>query len=172
MTADRLLRLYPRAWRDRYAGEFLETAGNEALSLQQVIDITMGAIDAWVSSDVRRSTENKSAVTPNQAGGTMTAGMVRALCRGSKLRMTTKDGVISALVLLGTSIVLAGLGIWLNRAGFHLAGEVMKGMAFPVSVLVSMPFGVMKGQPWRAQAVVLGVTLPILVAISVLAARL
>ena len=45
-------------------------------------------------------------------------------------------------------------------------GEVLKGLAFPVSMTVSMPFGITKGQPWRAQAVVLGGTLVFLILIG------
>ena len=54
MTADRLRRLYPRAWRERYGEEFLATIGDGALRLQQIVDIVAGAIDAWVARDVRR----------------------------------------------------------------------------------------------------------------------
>ena len=37
MTAEQLIRLYPRAWRDRYGEEFLATIGDKALHLQQVM---------------------------------------------------------------------------------------------------------------------------------------
>ena len=60
MTADRLIRLYPRAWRHRYGAEFLEMIGSDALHAQQVIDIAMGAVDAWLSADVRRSAASPS----------------------------------------------------------------------------------------------------------------
>ena len=49
-SAERLLRLYPRAWRERFGEEFLETAGPGKLRFQQVIDIVSGAIDAWLSA--------------------------------------------------------------------------------------------------------------------------
>ena len=38
MRPEALLRLYPRAWRERYGEEFLATIGPEALGPQQVID--------------------------------------------------------------------------------------------------------------------------------------
>jgi hypothetical protein len=160
-TAEQLLRLYPRAWRARYGGEFLETAGADRLSAQQIIDITMGAIDAWLSSDVRRATG-----APAKSGGTPMTAKAVLRCSESRLRMTTRDGLISAAVLLATTLLLSVAGIWTNRSGYHETGEVLKGLAFPVSLLVSMPFGIMKGQPWRAQAFVLGVTLAILVVIT------
>ena len=45
MTAQQLVRLYPRAWRERYGDEFVETVGRKALNPQQVIDIIGGALD-------------------------------------------------------------------------------------------------------------------------------
>lgn len=56
MTSDRLLRLYPRAWRERYGEEFVATVGKGRLHVQQVIDIVSGAIDAWLSAEVRNAT--------------------------------------------------------------------------------------------------------------------
>jgi len=160
-TAEQLLRLYPRAWRARYGGEFLETAGTDRLSAQQVIDIGMGAIDAWLSADVRRATGARSV-----SGGRSMIAKTGIRCADTRLRMTTRDGIMSGVVLLATSLALSALGIWSNRSGYHEAGEMLKGLAFPASVLVSMPFGVMKEQPWRAQVFVLGITLALLVGIA------
>jgi len=162
MTADRLIRFYPRAWRERYGAEFLETVGPSALHLQQVIDIAMGAVDAWLSAEVRRSAAG-AAMSTNQGGKTMVTTS-KVFCSDSKLRMTIKDGWISAGVLLAGTVLLTGLGIGVNRSGHHELGEVIKSLSFPVSMTASMPFGVMKGQPWRAQAFVLGVTFIILIA--------
>ena len=163
-TAGQLLRLYPPAWRARYGGEFLETAGSDRLSAQQIIDITMGAIDAWLSTDVRRAAAATSATSGGQSMLAKTRS--RLLCGDTRLRMTPKDGLVSAGVLLAVSFIMAFAGIWLRRSGFTTLGELSKSLSFPVSVLVSMPFGVMKGQPWRAQVFVLGITLAILIAIG------
>ncbi len=70
MRLTHLLGLYPRAWRDRYGEEFLATVGHDRLHPQQVIDIVSGAIDAWLSADVRRAT-TAARVAPS-AGGPMT----------------------------------------------------------------------------------------------------
>jgi hypothetical protein len=59
MKADRLLRLYPRAWRDRYADELLAMVGDRPLQLPQIIDLVSGAIDAHLSSDVRATTVSR-----------------------------------------------------------------------------------------------------------------
>ena len=163
MTANGLLHLYPRAWRNRYGVEFLDTVGGDRLSAQQVIDITMGAIDAWLSADVRRSTTPAPAI--NQKGRT-TMTNAKVLCGSSRMRMRARDGVISAIVLLAATVVLLAAGIWLNRSGYHATGKAVRDLATPLSLLISMPFGLLKGQPWRAQAFVIGVTVFCLIAIT------
>jgi hypothetical protein len=37
------------------------------------------------------------------------------LCSETRLRMTTRDGIVSAAVLLATTFVLSAAGIWFNR---------------------------------------------------------
>jgi hypothetical protein len=162
MTADRLIRFYPRAWRERYGAEFVETVGSGALNAQQVIDIAMGAVDAWLSADVRRSSAGVVAGAVPR-GGQMTT-MSKILCRDSKLRMTTRDGLLSAAAMLASTLVIMTVGVMLRRSGSHDLGDAVVSLAFPMSMLVSMPFGIMKGQPWKAQALVLGVTFAILMA--------
>ena len=171
MTADRLIRFYPSAWRDRYGAEFVETVGSAPLSLQQVIDITMGAIDAWLSSDVRRSTTGVAAGASPGRGRTMIT-MPKVLCTSSKVRMTTRDGLISAAVMLTSSFAMIAVGVMTRRSGNLAIGEALTSLAFPVSMLASMPFGIMKGQPWRAQALVLSVTFLILIGAGYLSTRI
>jgi hypothetical protein len=163
MTASQLLRLYPRAWQQRYGDEFLATVGDGALHFQQVIDIVSGAIDAWFSSDVRRSTTGPS----QQGEATMTA--LKAACSRTQVRMTTRDGLIGAAIMLGTTFTLSALGIFLKRSGSHELGELLTSISFSAALVISMPFTFMKGQPWRAQAVICGGTLLILTAITYLA---
>jgi hypothetical protein len=175
MTANGLLRLYPRAWQERYGGELLDTVGENRLTFQQVIDITMGAIDAWVSADVRRSTASGSA--PSDRSATPQKGRIamfnaRVLCRSSRTRVTVRDQITSAIVMLAATALLSAAGIWLNRSGYQDAGKAVKGVAFPLALMVSMPFGILKGQPWRAQAVLIGGTVLFLILIAVLSTRI
>jgi hypothetical protein len=161
MTADRLLRLYPRPWRERYGAEFLEMIGPRPLQPKQVLDISMGAIDAWLSPDVRRSATNASIATRN--GGAAMLTRLKAACGTKQVRLTPWDIFLSATVVLGGSLVMLAAGIALNRSGYPLLGEALKSLAFPVSMTASMYFSYLKDQPRRAQAAVLGVTLLILV---------
>jgi len=164
VTAERLLRFYPRAWRDRYGGEFLATAGPGRLSLQQMIDIAAGAIDAWLSSDVRNATRAISTAT--SGGRTMTVRTM--ICRKSDARYTTRDGLIGAGIMIGLTAAFSALGLALKYSGWTVASEVVLNVAFMGSMTISLPFWLMKGQPWKAQVVIVGGTLGFLVLISYL----
>ena len=158
VTVQQLVRLYPRAWRERYGEEFVEMVGNNRLRVQQVIDIVMGAIDAWLSSDVRRATV---ATGGAPEGGTVMS-VQSLVCANSKARYTTRDALIGSVVMVLATLVFMVIGIAARRTGFPASGEMLKGMAFPVSILLSMPFCILKGQPWRAQVVLVGGTVVLL----------
>jgi hypothetical protein len=166
VTAEQLVRLYPRRWRVRYADEFVETVGPRRLHPQQVIDIVSGAIDAWISFDGK-----KAAVTA-QAGGEVMVQQWRTICATNKVRYTTRDGLISAGVLLLTSLVLSAAGIVARTQGNRLLGDSILADSFPISLAVSMPFAVMKGQPKTVQTVVIGTTIAILLFATWLATKI
>lgn len=157
-SAASLLRLYPRAWRERYGDEFIAMLGDQPLHFQQVIDIVSGAIDAWVSSDVR----GVARAAPHSSGGT-TMDRVVSICDASQLRYTKRDGLIGGGVMLAASLGMSVLGIMLKRSGWIDSGETVVALAFPVSLTLSMPFWMMKNQPRSAQIVIIGGTLIFLV---------
>jgi hypothetical protein len=167
-AAERLLLLYPRAWRERYGEEFLATVGPGALRPPQVIDIVSGAIDAWLSADVRGATR-ASRVGVNQGGLVV---RTHILCHQPKLRVTTRDAWIGAGAMTGGTLLFATLGVILGNSGWPVTGEVLTSLAFTASLTLSMPFWLMKGQPWRAQVVITVVTLAVLVAIGYLASAI
>ena len=167
MTAERLLRLYPRAWRERYGDEFLAIAGDRGLGLQQTIDIVSGAIDAWLSSDVRNAT---SAAGAAPSGGTMTLKSI-PFC-DSNPRYTTRDALIGAGVMLLGTLLMMLLGFSAKAGGPPPAGEMLINLAFPASLVLSMPFWLMKGQPWKAQVVIVAGTLAMLGLIGAIASVL
>ena len=138
--------------------------GTDRLRVQQVVDIVSGAIDAWLSTDVRRAA---TAAGVQQGGTTMSARAF--VCAGSKSRYTTRDGLIGAAIMLAISLTCLAIGIAARRNGFPVAGEMLKAIAFPASMTLSMPFWLLKGQPWKAQVVLVGGTVGLLVAISYIA---
>jgi hypothetical protein len=50
ITPRHLLRLYPRAWRERYGDEFLALLEQEGLRPGVVVNVVAGALDAWLTS--------------------------------------------------------------------------------------------------------------------------
>ena len=169
MRVEPLLRLYPRAWRERYEEEFVAMLGPRALSAQQVIDVVFGAVDAWLSADVRRASQALGPVSSGEPHMTLRSMMV---CDQSKLRMSTRDGLMGAGVMLAGSALGSWLGITAQRAGWPLTGDILLNLAFTGSLMLSMPFWLMKGQPWKAQAAIIGGTLVVLAAISAVASAL
>ena len=169
MRVEPLLRLYPRAWRERYEEEFVAMLGLRALGAQQVIDVVFGAVDAWLSADVRRASHARRPVSPGELPMTLKSMLV---CQPSKVRVTTRDGLVGASVMLAGSALGSLLGVMARRAGWPLTGEALLSTAFFASLTLSMPFWLTKGQPWKAQAVILGTTLVILAVSSVVASML
>jgi hypothetical protein len=167
LRARRLLRLYPRAWRERYGEEFLATVGDGPLHLQQVIDIVSGAIDAWLSADVRSAT-TVPRVAPSRGGPMLLKSLV--ICDRTSHRYTTRDSLIGAGVMIAGTLAFSLLGIAARRDGWQATGEILLNLGFLGSFLLSMPFWLMKGQPWKAQVVMVGTTLAVLVVIGYLAA--
>ena len=64
---------------------------------------------------------------------------------------------------------MAIAGVWLKARGQTALGEAVVTNGFFVPLVLSMPFWLLKGQPWRAQAVLVGGTIAILLGISYLA---
>jgi hypothetical protein len=172
MKADRLIRLYPRAWRDRYGDEFLALVGDGPLGLQQIIDIVSGAIDARLSSEVRATAISRGHATQVE-GGAAVIHSLKSVCLHDKPAILSKrDAWTGAGVMIAGSILLSALGIAFDRTGFDTLGDAVKAAAFPVSVLLSMPFTFVKGQPWKAQCVLVGIPLGIVILLTWLATRL
>lgn len=159
MTADRLLRLYPRAWRERYGEEFLEFVGGGPLRAKQVIDIVSGAIDAHLSREVRRST------APN-GGGAIMLSSLKAACARTDPAITRRDGLIGAGAMILATLVFVALGTVLKRQGWPELGETILSLSYTASLLVAMPFLWLKGQSWKVQVLSVGVPLVILAAIA------
>lgn len=91
------------------------------------------------------------------------------ICESKQLRYTTRDALIGAAVMIGATFVLAMLGVAARRSGWLMTGEVLTNVAFLGSLMISMPFWLMKGQPWKAQTAIVGVTLATLVVIGYIA---
>ncbi len=166
MTARRLLRLYPRAWRDRYGEEFLALVGPGRLGFAQVVNIVSGAIDARVSAEVRASTVAKQGASTPQEGLAVNTYLKRLCVLDSTAAVTKRDAWIGAAVMLGVTILLAFGGAFVQRRGLPLVGEFLRNIAFPTAIIASMPFTYFKGHSAVSQAVLLGGTFAIIAIIG------
>jgi hypothetical protein len=113
-SAERLIRLYPPAWRKRYGAEFLAMLGTDRLGAPHTFDIVMAAIDAWLSADVRNATREGHLVA--SGGRTMTLQSLMA-CGRAQRGVTPRDGLFGAGVMLGVTAVMSVLGIVARRNG-------------------------------------------------------
>jgi hypothetical protein len=157
MTAAQLLRLYPGEWQKRYGDEFLATVGDGSLNFRQIVDILSGAIDAWLSSEVRR---NLAAST--QRGEVTMHQMLKTACAHRQAQLTTREALTGAGLMLAGSFLLATFGIVTRRSGWPELGEAITSLAFPVSMTLAMWAMYLRKQPWKAQLVIVGGTLAIL----------
>jgi hypothetical protein len=154
MTGRWFLRLYPRAWRERYGEELAALVGDRRLSLRDGIDLISGAIDARFAQ-----------------GETMSATL-KAGCVKSAAAQTLAQGLTGAGLLVLGSFVLSAAGIAANRSGFHDAGEFLKSLAFPVSLAIWSHYTYMRDQSRIAQLVITGGTLTILTLAGLIATKL
>jgi hypothetical protein len=161
MRHEHWLLLYPPTWRARYGQEFLATLEHHSLGIREVIDVLFGALDAWLSSDVRNATVSR--LTPSE-GGLMTLKSLLA-CEQKAASVTPRDALVGAAVMLVGSLVFKIMAR-ASTAAFPTASQVLMDLAFLGPFTLSMPFWLMKGQPWKAQTVIVGGTLAMLVLIG------
>lgn len=165
MRATSLLRLYPATWRHRYGAEFLEMVGDSPLAPGQLIDIVRGALDAWLSADMRRGLATPAAA-PASGGSSVKDAISECAGRGHYRPL---DGFLGAALIVGGSAFFALLGFLAHRMGHDGLRQFLHNLAFPASLLLSLPFWLMKGVPVRVQALVIGITLMLVAAIGLLA---
>jgi hypothetical protein len=169
MTARQLMHLYPRAWRERYGDEFAEFVGDRRLSAQQVIDIVGGAVDAWLSPTVRAAV--RGATAGGRRGGATVIQELKLKCATTTPRYTTREALMYAGLMIVATFVMVTAGVWARRQGYKDAGEFLTSMAFPVSMLLTMPL-YMKGQSWRVQTFFIVVPMTILILIGYVAVKI
>ena len=90
-------------------------------------------------------------------------------CERRNTRYTKRDALIGAGVMIGASVLFSLSGTAARRAGWPTTGDILIQLAVPGSWMLSMPFWLMKGQPWKAQVVIVGATLVLLGAAGYLA---
>lgn len=148
------LKLYPREWRERYGDELCELVGDRPTSLRTSMDLIAGAIDA-------RFTKEKKMPS-----------ILRTACLTRNEPQTVADGIRGAGVMIGSTLIFLALGMIARRAGYPDTAETLKGMSFPVSIVLMSHVMYMRKQSPIAKWVITGGTLALLTVISFVATKL
>jgi hypothetical protein len=85
------------------------------------------------------------------------------------VRYTTRDSLFGAGMMIGLTAAFSLLGLALKQAGWTATSQTVLNVGFLASMTISLPFWLMKGQPWKAKLAIVGGTLAVLVLISALA---
>jgi hypothetical protein len=116
MTA--LMRLYPRAWRDRYEAEFLDVLADRPPSLADRLDILLAAVDAHLEPEVPGDT-----------------------ARDAPRRAASSRGRIGAGLAIVGGLLWIAAGIALATAAFGVDGYRDTTPAFILSLLAGASIG-------------------------------
>lgn len=124
-----LIRLYPRAWRQRYGDEMRELLASQKPSLRTFTDLVAGAIDA------RLNPQQLSGARPLGMEGART--MVKAFHCAPR-GVTIQDQWRAAAWMVGGSIALTAFGILLRmKIGPNALSEGLMYAAFPAALMLS-----------------------------------
>ena len=124
-----LLRLYPRAWRERYGPEMRDLLVAQKPTLRTVADLVAGAIDARM---------NPQLTPPDRSDLEKGADKVASLFRCSTEGISASDQRRSAAWLVGGSTVMAVLAVWLKyQIGANSFSQALLYAAFPASLMLS-----------------------------------
>ena len=124
-----LIRLYPRAWRQRYGDEMRELLASRKPSLRTFTDLVAGAIDARLNPQLLPAASAATA----EGGSTM----VKAF-RCAPAGVTVRDQWHSAAWMVGGSFFLTAFGILLKmKIGPNALSDGLVYAAFPASLMLS-----------------------------------
>jgi hypothetical protein len=154
-----LLTLYPPRWRRRYGDELRTLIESQPFSIQAVIDLVAGAIDAWLEP---QKIHTQPAMA-GEKGVTMTGSMMKLGCAG---RVSREDARKSVAITLGGTIVFTALWmalrVYVDEKNYVNAFSVL---AFLIPYLFSMRYTSLKGRSAATQSIFIGGSLLIVTAI-------
>jgi hypothetical protein len=162
-----LLRLYPRAWRDRYGLELEQLVADQPISFALVVDLLAGAIDARLHPQMARYA---AASPPREGDAPMLARILGLRCAGYGPHVTARDQWTALAVTLGGTMVLTL--VWMSlkvRMANDAYLDAFSAMPFLAPFVASMHFTSLKGRPASTQAVFIGGTLLALTLIALAA---
>ena len=152
-----LLRMYPRAWRQRYGAEMRQLLAEQKLTVRTIADLLAGAIDARLNPQV------PNAVQTSRPEG---AEHMTRVFRCSPDGVSVQDQWRSAGWMIGGSVLLTAVAIVLQvTVGRSSLSEGLLYSAFPASLMLSSECTYLRRYSRAARAVlsVAGALLVVLV---------
>lgn len=160
----RLVRLYPRAWRDRYEAEFLAVLESRSVTRADRLDIVRGALDAWLHPRTPSMIPGAAALI---GGGLwmLAAAPIMAL----PIALDWPGYLFETLpidILAVVALAVALVGAWLrldgraDQAGRRLGsiglGVALVGHAAWLGLLIGAIAGIVYGAPLAVASTVAG----------------
>lgn len=167
-----LLRLYPRAWRDRYGDELEALLEEQPPTLADHFDLIRGALDARLHPQVRGADAPPEQETPmnNKLLGLLAAiGGLAWMLTVVSLFVMPRDAEGSRdlyLALVALAIAMASTGVALGELGTRAGSPKSTSTGHKLAV-ISVVFGALMLLPWPGP-VIGGFAFPVL---GVVAAR-
>jgi hypothetical protein len=143
-----LLRLYPREWRDHYGAEIEEVVASQPKSLQLVVDLLGGAVDAHLKPQAfARRLEGQA--TDRNGGSDM---VTRLKGCAAAATMNRKDAFLGAGLTLGAALVVAAIMVIGNSRLTETIGLEM----FPGVLAVGTQTMYLRGHSRLAKVALIG----------------
>ena len=157
-----LLRLYPPAWRRRYAGEVAEMLAGRGFSLRIAVDLVAGAIDSWLHPTATLAAAAAAAPPAHEKERNMLSKVLRLDCSAMYgPDISKEDHWKSGLAVIGWTAMLtmAWLGLRVRFGGSTILDSLSM-MPFLFATVYSMRYTYLKGRPGSVQIVfIAGITL-------------
>jgi len=158
-----LLRLYPRAWRERYGAEVADVVASRPKSWQLAVDLLGGAVDAHLKPQAFAG--RMEAETAGTSGGKdMVTRLLKCESR-SRIKMTRKEAWLGAALTIGSALVIAGIMLF-DRGP---VGEAIGLTMFPGVLVVGLQPAYLRGHSTTAKIAVIGGTFLVLFLIGLTA---
>jgi hypothetical protein len=93
-------------------------------------------------------------------------------CDRRPAALSPRDGLVGAGVIVGVTLVFTAALMAARAGGWTAAAHGLQIVSFPGALVLSMPFWLMKDQPWKAQVAIVAGTMLVLIAIGLGAAAL
>jgi hypothetical protein len=147
-----LVRLYPRAWRERYRAELEDLLADRPPTVRDALDIVRGALDAWIHPQLAGRPRQEAGTGPgfrllgagaSALGGALwIAGGLAAHGTQVNQALGYKESTAAVILLIAGALVTAVAAIALVRSASDASrnARVVTGVMLGGAVLIAMPW--------------------------------